>query len=247
MKKFFLFIISITIIFATVIYLTFTYGLDFASKLIANIIPAEIQTKIGESTLQSMDIQSFEPSALPVFTQNKIRYQFYKLTNQDSTQVKLFFRNASYPNAFALPGNYIVVLDSLVKLSNDTVTYADVLGVLAHESGHLHYKHSLRMMIKAGLTGVVIGYLLGDFSSFIASVSHQLLSLSYSRQFEEQADDYAIELLHQQKISTVPLANLLEKISNTNEHGEMPEFLSTHPITSERVKKLKENDLSLHN
>ncbi|MCX7729074.1 MAG: M48 family metallopeptidase [Bacteroidia bacterium] len=242
MRKFFVFIIVFTLILASVIYFTFTYGTNFLSSVIADIIPTEVQQQIGENTLKSMDAQSFEKTALPTHVQKRIMSEFYKITQQDSTQVKLLFRNAPYPNAFALPGNFIVILDSLVKLSNDSTHYYDILGVLSHEAGHLHYKHSLRLIIKAGLTGVIIGYVIGDFSSFLATVTHQLLSLSYSRQFEEEADDYAIQILRQNKISTLPLANILEKLSNISQNSEVPEFLSTHPVTKERVKKLKENN-----
>lgn len=240
MKKFFLVVITITLVFATLIYFVFTYGTEWLSGVVADVIPYEVEKSLGASTLQSMEVQSFEPSSLPIFTQNKIKNQFYKIFQKDSNDVHLLFRNASYPNAFALPGNYIVILDSLVKMSEDTLHYADVMGVLAHEAGHLHYKHSLKLMIKAGLTGAIIGYFIGDFSSFIATVTHQLLSLSYSRKYEEQADDFAINILHQSQISTKPLAHLLQKISHLNNESEMPEFLSTHPLTDERIKKLEE-------
>ncbi|GIV29691.1 MAG: metalloprotease [Bacteroidia bacterium] len=241
MKKFVFFFIAFTLFIATSIYFAFTYGTDWLSSIVADVIPMEIQKQIGKASLQSMDAQSFEKSSLPFYTQNKIRQKFFQLVNKDSNEITLLFRNAPYPNAFALPGNYIVILDSLVRMSKDTIQYADVMGVLGHEAGHLHYKHSLRLMIKAGITGIIIGYLIGDFSSFVATTAHQLLSLSYSREFEEQADDYAILLLHKNKISTIPLAKMLEKISQPADNEEIPVFLSTHPVTKERVKKLRDN------
>lgn len=247
MKKVILVVFTITLIFASIIYFAFSYGTDFLSRVIADVIPSELQKQIGESTLQSMDVQNFDPSSLSLHTQNKIRQQFYQLIHKDSSNIKLVFRNANYPNAFALPGNIIVILDSLILLSKDTTNYSDVLGVLAHETGHLKYKHSLRLMIKAGLTGVIIGYLIGDVSSMVASITHQLLSLSFSRQFEEEADNYAIELLKKNNISTYLLANLLEKISSKSNSEQLPEFLSTHPVTSERIKKLKQQNLPLNN
>jgi len=240
MKKFIVFTLFITILLASIIYAAFNWGGEFISTVVADIIPFEIQKKLGESTIQSMDLGELEPTSLPVFTQNKIKEKFFKLYNTDSSKITLLFRNASYPNAFALPGNYIIILDSLVKLSEDTTNYTDVMGVLAHEAGHLHYKHSLKLMIKSGLTAAVIGYIIGDFSSFVATLTHQLLSLSYSRSYESEADDYAIQLLKTHHLSTTPLANLLEKISQKSGTENIPEFLSSHPVTEERVKKLRE-------
>ncbi|GAB4200873.1 MAG: hypothetical protein Fur0023_04720 [Bacteroidia bacterium] len=243
MKKLLILFVAFTLFIATAIYFAFTHGTDWLSSIVADLIPTEIQKQIGKASLQSMDVQSFEKSSLPVHTQNKIRKKFFQLVGKDSSEITLLFRNAPYPNAFALPGNYIVILDSLVRMSEDTSQYTDVMGVLAHEAGHLHYKHSLRLMIKAGITGIAIGYLIGDFSSFIATAAHQLLSLSYSRKFEEQADDYALLLLHKNKISTIPLAQMLEKISQPADNEEIPIFLSTHPVTKERVKKLRTNEI----
>ncbi len=245
MKKLLLFIIAFVLFIATVIYLAFRYGGELFSEVVADIIPIEIQKQIGKATIESMDIQNLEKTSLSIYTQNKIKKRFYELIKKDSNEVQLLFRNAPFANAFALPGNYIIILDSLIRMSEDTIKYTDVLGVLLHEAGHLNYKHSLRLMIKSALTATIIGYFIGDFSAFLATVTHQLLSLSYSRSYEEQADDYAIQLLQNNNMTTLPLAHLLEKISQQSNEGEMPEFLSTHPVTEERVKKLREMNKSI--
>ncbi len=237
MKKFLFFILGSTLLLATGIYFTFKWGSEWVSTLVANVVPPEIQTRMGEYTLKSLETQGLGESRLPIFTQRKIQRLFNQMLEKDSTNIHLIFKHALFPNAFALPGNSIVLLDSLVNLSKDTVNYSDVLGVLAHEAGHLHYKHSLKLLIKSGLTAAIVGYFIGDYSAFLASLTHQLFSLSYSRTYEEQADDYAIQMLKQQHISTLPLAQLLENISKDTEH--IPAFLSTHPVTKERVKKLK--------
>ncbi len=239
MKKGFLFIVAVTFLIAALIYFVFTIGSEWISSAVADIIPIEIQKKIGQTSLSSMETQELEASNLPQYTQNKISKRFFHLIQQDSSEVKLYFKRASYPNAFALPGNYIVILDSLVKMSKDTANYTDVLGVLAHEYGHLHYKHSLKLVIKGGLIGVIISYFVGDFSLVVAGMAKQMLSLSYSRNYEEQADDYAISLMRKNNLSLLPLATMLESIDKMNVSGNVPAFLSTHPGTEDRVKKLR--------
>jgi Zn-dependent protease with chaperone function len=246
MKKFVLFVLTITLFLATLIYVAFRWGSEWISSVVADIIPIEVQEKIGEASLKQLEIQELEKTKLPVFTREKIKSHFLKIVQQDTAHLKILFYDAPYPNAFALPGNYIVILDSIVKLSQDTITYNDVIGVMAHEMGHLHFKHSLKLVIKSGLTAMVISYFIGDVSSFVASITHQLLTLSYSRSYEEEADDYAIYLLKKQKISTLPLAHLLENMSKTyKEESTLPAFLSTHPVTEERVKKLKDANLNI--
>mgnify|MGYP001055849912 CR=1 FL=1 len=240
MKNIILFVLTITLFLATLIYLGFRWGSEWVSSVVADIIPIEIQEKMGEASLKQLETQNLEKTKLPIFIQEKIKSRFYKLIQKDTTHLKILFYDAPYPNAFALPGNYIVILDSIVKLSQDTINYNDVIGVMAHEMGHLHYKHSLKLVIKSGLTAIVISYFIGDISTFIATITHQLLTLSYSRSYEEEADDYAIYLLKKNKISTLPLAHLLENMSKTyKEESVLPEFLSTHPVTEERIKKIK--------
>lgn len=241
MRKIVLLIIFITLFFATVIYVIFRWGSEWMSTLVADIIPIEMQKQMGQSTITSLEMQELHPSSLPLFTQHKIRRNFFQILGKDSTTIQLIFKNASYPNAFALPGNYIILLDSLVRMSKDTIHYTDIIGVLAHEAGHLHYKHSLKLMIKSGITAIVISYFIGDISAFVATLTHQLLSLSYSRDYEREADDYAIQILQNHHISTIPLAELLEAMSNNT--ADVPEFLSTHPITKERVERLKGKNL----
>jgi len=146
MKKFVLFVLTITLFLATLIYVAFRWGGEWISSVVADIIPIEVQEKIGEASLEQLEIQELEKTKLPVFTQEKIKSHFLKIVQQDTTRLKILFYNAPYPNAFALPGNYIVILDSIVKLSQDTITYNDVIGVMAHEMGHLHFKHSLKIL-----------------------------------------------------------------------------------------------------
>src|SRR5690606_14151680 len=102
MKKFFLVVITIILVFAIFIYFIFTYGTEWLSGVVADVIPYEVEKSIGETTLQSMEVQSFEPSSLPIFTQHNIKKQFYKIFQEDIYDVHLLFRNASYPIAFAL-------------------------------------------------------------------------------------------------------------------------------------------------
>ena len=75
-----------------------------------------------------------------------------------------------------------------------------------------------------------------------------LADLSYSRDMEREADDYAIERMHDAGLPLAPLADLLEKMEaahaeRTKSGGKggarLEGYLSTHPDTAERVRKLR--------
>ena len=72
--------------------------------------------------------------------------------------------------------------------------------------------------------------------------------LNFSRDMEREADDYAIERLHDAGLPITPLADLLEKMEAAHEERtksrggsavRLEGYLSTHPGTAERVQKLR--------
>lgn len=229
---------------SVLIYFGFKWGSEWISDIIVEIIPIEVQDKIGTISLNEMEHKNLYPTHIPLYQQEKIKKLFYQLTGTDSSQVKILFRNAEYPNAMAIPYNRIIILDSLISMSEDTVQYLDVMGVLMHELGHIHYKHSMKVMSKSFLTYLILAYFIGDVSSVSVSLATNLLQLSYSRDYEEQADDYAIQKLIQNKLSTHSYANLLEKLGKLSDANNIPVFLSTHPVTEERVKKIRKASIN---
>ncbi len=62
--------------------------------------------------------------------------------------------------------------------------------------------------------------------------------LSYSRVFEQEADDYGFKVLVKNRINPngmLQLFQMLEKESKIN----IPKFLSSHPLTQERINEVK--------
>src|ERR1019366_6498522 len=98
------------------------------------------------------------------------------------------------------PNGAIVMTDQLVQMAGNDQA---VLGVLGHELGHLQRRHSLRHLLQALGVGVVLNLWIGDVSSALAAMPTFLLDQKYSRDFEREADQYAIDMMH---VNNVPLA-----------------------------------------
>jgi predicted Zn-dependent protease len=128
-----------------------------------------------------------------------------------------------------------------VRLSRDD---REVLGVLAHEVGHVEARHGLRLVAQGAATTLVIGWLVGDFTSVIAVAPSALLHARYSRDFEREADTHAADVLLSRGISPAFLADILERIEANREPAARPagpiEYLSTHPATRQRLEYLRE-------
>jgi Zn-dependent protease with chaperone function len=153
----------------------------------------------------------------------------------DRRPLRLEFRRSALvgANALALPSGLIVMTDELVALSTDDRA---LLGVLAHEVGHIDGRHALRRLIKDSAVGLVLAGLLGDINGALLFVPTAFLTTRHSREFEEEADAFAIDVLTRMGVSTAPMADLFAALPHSDEDAG---YLSTHPPTPERVGRLR--------
>lgn len=140
-------------------------------------------------------------------------------------------------NAFALPGGEVFVLTGLL----DRVKEDDELiyGVLSHELGHAIHRHGVRSLVRNGIYGITISFLLGDIDTITATIiagASQLDHLSYSRSMEEEADQFGVDLLHRIGKNPDGLARFMESLESV----PIPQILSTHPDSKERAKAIRE-------
>lgn len=223
---------------------TYLYVLPAAARQIAHAIPDALASRIGTSVLALLDGSVLQPSKLPPARQQALVARFNALAPPDQSQPfpphRILFRSGlSMPNAFTLPSGDIVLTDALVTLLADEDA---IMGVLAHEVGHIQQKHLLQQLVQSSAIGVAATLLLGDVSILATNVSVQLLSARYSREAEREADDYAVAVLKANGIALSKLAYVFEKLqSAAGPAGESPSYLSTHPGSSERIARIKDS------
>jgi predicted Zn-dependent protease len=217
-------------------------GLPAAARWAAFAVPPELEARMGEQILSVLDTHYLQPSRLDPATRAGIAERFARGAARISPTVayRLEFRTAAKDpiNAMALPGGIIILLDGLVKFADDE---DGVVGVLGHELGHVAHKHSLRNILQSTGVGVVASLLWGDFSGVAASVPVVIGILSYSRDAEREADEFAIEFLRAQDMSLQPLYDFFSEIRDLESRrgANIPGFLSTHPSTDERLERLR--------
>ncbi len=147
-------------------------------------------------------------------------------------------------NAFAAPGGYIYVTRGILALMNSEAELAAVLG---HEMGHVAARHSMQQMSAQLLAqiGLVVGSIVSkDIRRFagLASIGMQLLFLKFSRSDEYQADALGIGYARQARYSPGEMLRFftaLENMSGEATSHQIPAFLSTHPMTKDRIAKVK--------
>jgi predicted Zn-dependent protease len=144
-------------------------------------------------------------------------------------------------NALALPGGIIVITDRMVLLAGSE---DEIAAVLAHEIGHVELRHAMKQITQGSAAAAMAAVVTHDASSFtvaVAGLPTILATTRYSRKFETEADEYAFKLLKQHGISPAAFASLMEKLSKDHEkEGKTMSFLSTHPVTTDRIKRALE-------
>jgi Zn-dependent protease with chaperone function len=229
-----------------VLALGYLYVLPWGARIVADQIPLELEAGIGREAVAWMERNMFAPTQLPEDRRAAIVERFAQIAPEDAREYRIEFRRSRIgPNALAFPGGLIVMTDELVALAPGDDA---VLGVLAHELGHMQNRHLLRRLITSTVTGAVATLLAGDASGIATALPATLADLSYSRDMEREADDYAIERMRAAGLSVAPLADLLEKMEGVRarskaggEGARLEGYLSTHPDTAERVRKLRKD------
>ncbi|WGS23802.1 MULTISPECIES: M48 family metallopeptidase [unclassified Bradyrhizobium] len=146
----------------------------------------------------------------------------------------------SVPNAFALPGGKVYLFEGLLAKAENP---DEVAGVLAHELGHVRHRDSMRELIHNGGTSFLIGLLFGDItgSGALIFTSRTLVTSSYSRDAESNADTFAIETMHRLGRPAQPMGELMLRVTG-KEGGKGLSLVSSHPLTEDRLARMSKAD-----
>lgn len=148
-------------------------------------------------------------------------------------------------NAYALPGNIILVYEGLLKFIK---TEQELSGILAHEIGHLERRHVMESLINQVGLRLVLAAMTGGSDSMakLSSAGAGLFALGYSRDYEREADKSALEYLRKSRQTTDGLMAFLQRIedkdsiSKTLSKYELLSYLSTHPVLADRLEILRD-------
>lgn len=226
-----------------VLFGAWRWALPWAADHAAAWVPTDVQQTLGEATLEQLDARWLTPSKLPEAQAEAIRARFAAsvaraFPHGDAPAWHLVFRQGGKrvgPNAFALPGGTLVLTDELVALLADA---PDALqGVLAHELGHVHHAHGLRLVARASAAAAVAGLVFGDATWLLSAAPVLLVQADYSRDFEREADAYALALLHGAGLDATQMALFFDRIAArraSEDEPELPIAISSHPSDAER-------------
>jgi predicted Zn-dependent protease len=212
-------------------------------------ISPQVERRLGESIMR--DIRFREPSYLddPELSEY-LGNLGNRLTRVSGARQDFEFFVLRDPtiNAFALPGGFVGVHTGLI---NSADTESELASVLSHEIAHVTQRHIARMfgqqqqmqmpLMVAIAAAILLGRSRPDLGSGAAAALQAgavQTQLSYSRDYEREADRVGLQGLEAAGFDTRAMAVFFDKLQRStrvNDDGTIPGYMRSHPVTTERI------------
>lgn len=226
------------------IVLLVLFAIPLAADRLAPLVPQSLERKFGEAS--ELQVKTIFGNQVCNNADGQAAYDKLLRELREAAGLKGVVEShvlaTPVPNAFALPGGKVYLFSGLLAKAESP---DEIGGVLAHEFGHLKHRDNMRGMIYNGGTSFLIGLLFSDItgSSALIFASRSVVTSSYSREAEQGADDFSIEVMHKLGRPAKAMGELLFRI--TGKEGDRSlSFLASHPLSEDRLKHMGEADIS---
>ena len=222
------------------------------SKL--NAQAARIYEKVKEKEKMSDDLKSLnEIKDIGKKIEESISEYFYRANIDDPTKnfdwEYILIDNKKIKNAWCMPGGKIAIYTGILDVTKNTDGLAAVMG---HEIAHAVAKHSVERASRGALlnTGTQLFDILsgGKLSQVnrvtgmntVGLISQIGIMNPFSRTQETEADYLGMIFASLSGFDIRETKELWNRMKEANKGKEPPQFMSTHPSSTKRIKDLKE-------
>lgn len=215
------------------VVLAYFFLLPVVADKSVSLMPEQFDDQIGnlvmETFMSEYEVDSVKSQYLNAFAR--------ELDLGNRKPLTFTVLKADEVNAFALPNGQIVVYEGILEKMR---TSDQLVALLGHEASHINQRHSMKMMSRNLAGYLIISILLTDVNgvmTVIADNAQELHSLSYSRKFEQEADEKGLQILMNNRANPRGMVQLFEQLEQ-EETLTIPALLSSHPLTAERKKHM---------
>ena len=226
-----------------------------------NAKAAQIYEKVKEKSKLSDDANQLnEIKEIGKRIEFSIGEYFYRSNLNDPTTnfdwEYILIDDKKIKNAWCMPGGKIAIYTGILDITKNTNGLAAVMG---HEIAHAVAKHSVErasrtVLLRTGTTVIDIatGGKLSKVNqatgmNTIGLVSQLGIMNPFNRKQESEADYLGLIFSSLSGYDIRETPKIWERMKKANKGKEPPEFMSTHPSSDNRIKKINEwmNDIIL--
>ena len=220
------------------------------SKL--NAQAAQIYEKVKEKEKMSKDIKTLNLiKNIGKKVEDSISEYFYKENLKDPTSnfqwEYILIENKKVKNAWCMPGGKIAIYTGILDVTKNTNGLAAVMG---HEIAHAVAKHSVErasrgVLLQTGtsLINIATGGKLTEINRATGMDTVGLLSSigimnPFNRKQETEADYLGMIFASLSGYDIRETVKVWERMKEANKGKEPPEFMSTHPSSTNRISNI---------
>ena len=210
----------------------------------------EEEQKLGEQVVREVEAK-FTVIRDPLLLNylNRIGQQLLQKTGSIPYPFRFYLLKDPQLNAFSVPGGHIFVTTGIVEVMDSE---GELAGLLGHEIAHVTSHHIAKRLERekkislATMAAALASIFAGDPRIATAVITSSMatgisLSLKYSREDEEEADNYGFKYMTRDGYNPEEMAVLLGKLRKWGAFGSeaIPPYLLTHPGIGERVEQIE--------
>lgn len=216
------------------------WGASKATDWVLPFVPMALEERVGQASFDAYSLQakSCDNAELQTFVHDLMK-QVVKASGHFEPPFHVTVVDDEVPNAFALPGGFVVVNAGLLSTAKDG---DEVAAVLAHEWAHVTHRHGMRRVLRAAGAGIAFNLLLGGTDvGTLVGYAEGLVHKSYDRNQESEADETGHTTMKAMGLSPSAMGRFFRRLQQQTQGPDMPTFLSTHPDLLERAKKAEKD------
>jgi len=180
---------------------------------------------------------------------NALGHRLSSYSNTPEQPFLFFVIKDSSINAFAVPGGFIGVHSGLIL---KTSSESELASVLAHEIAHVTQRHIARtieasqrlsfpalaaLIVAAVLAGAAGVPQAGEAALAVVMAGNVQMQINFTRLHEKEADRVGMQTLAKAGFEPRDMPRFFENLQASMRYYEdgVPEFLRTHPVTTDRI------------
>ena len=224
---------------------------DFGDGSEATLSPAD-ERALGEAFMREIRarLTLVDDPLVEQYVQS-LGYRLAAASDRSDLGFTFFVVEDESLNAFAAPGGFVGVNSGILL---ETQSESEFASVLAHEIAHVTQRHIVRGIDRASrsnlpvLAGILAAVVIGTqnpeagHAAAAAVIGTTAQSqINFTRENEMEADRVGIRILADAGFDPRKMAGIFEKLQNAARYSSrLPEYLSTHPVNSNRIAEARD-------